>query len=147
MAYFQYQPQWQGPLPGRSFEKQTEDAINGLRGRHQRPLGALDEVSGGQVHVATATQNGLMSKEDKVFLDGLRTSFPTLSNTVDALADRVQLAEGTIVTLSNSLNSLASRVTALENDTSLAARGTALENAFAELSRTVVYRSELPEEE
>ena len=140
MAYFQYQPQWQGPLPGRSFEKQTEDAINGL-------WGALDEVSGGQVHVATATQNGLMSKEDKVFLDGLRTSFPTLSNTVDALADRVQLAEGTIVTLSNSLNSLASRVTALENDTSLAARGTALENAFAELSRTVVYRSELPEEE
>ena len=30
MADFKYQPQWQGPLSGRSFEKQTEDAINGL---------------------------------------------------------------------------------------------------------------------
>lgn len=140
MAYFQYKPQWQGPLPGRSFEKQTEDAINGL-------WGALNEVSGGQAQVATPTQNGLMSKEDKVFLDGLRTSFPTLSNTVDALADRVQLAEGSIVQLQNSLTALTVRVAALENDTSLAARVTALENAFAELSRTVVYRSELPEEE
>lgn len=27
---FKYQPEWQGPLSGRSFEKQTEDAINGL---------------------------------------------------------------------------------------------------------------------
>ena len=140
MAYFQYQPQWQGPLPGRSFEKQTEDAINGL-------WGALNEVSSGQAQVATPTQNGLMSKEDKIFLDGLRTSFPTLSNTVDALADRVQLAEGSIVQLQNSLTALTVRVAALENDTSLAARVTALENAFAELSRTVVYRSELPEEE
>lgn len=140
MAYFQYQPQWQGPLPGRSFEKQTEDAINGL-------WGALNEVSSGQAQVATPTQNGLMSKEDKVFLDGLRTSFPPLSNTVDALADRVQLAEGSIVQLQNSLTALTVRVAALENDTSLAARVTALENAFAELSRTVVYRSELPEEE
>lgn len=25
---FKYQPEWQGPLSGRSFEKQTEDAIN-----------------------------------------------------------------------------------------------------------------------
>ena len=140
MAYFQYQPQWQGPLPGRSFEKQTEDAINGL-------WGALNEVSGGQVQVATATHNGLMSKEDKVFLDGLRTSFPALSKSVDALAGRIQLAEGAIVQLQNSLTALTARVAALENDTSLAARVTALENAFAELSRTVVYRSELPEEE
>ena len=140
MAYFQYQPQWQGPLPGRSFEKQTEDAINGL-------WGALNEVSGGQAQVATPTQNGLMSKEDKVFLDGLKTSFPALSNSVDSLAARIQIAEGTIVTLSNSLNSLASRVTALENDTSLAGRITALEEAFAALSRNVVYRSELPNEE
>ena len=30
MAEFKYQPQWQGPLSGRSFEKQTEDAINGI---------------------------------------------------------------------------------------------------------------------
>ena len=30
MAEFKYQPQWQGPLSGRSFERQTEDAINGL---------------------------------------------------------------------------------------------------------------------
>lgn len=27
---FKFQPQWQGPLSGRSFEKQTEDAINAL---------------------------------------------------------------------------------------------------------------------
>ena len=27
---FRYQPEWEGPLSGRSFEKQTEDAINGL---------------------------------------------------------------------------------------------------------------------
>ena len=66
---------------------------------------------------------------------------------MDSLAARIQIAEGTIVTLSNSLNSLASRVTALENDTSLAGRITALEEAFAELSRNVVYRSELPNEE
>ena len=140
MAYFKYNPQWQGPLPGRSFEKQTEDAINGL-------WGALNEVSGGMAQVATATQNGLMSKEDKVFLDGLKTSFPALSNSVDALASRVQIAEGAITLLQNSLSSLTARVEALENDTSLAARVSALESAFAELSRTVVYRSELPEEE
>lgn len=140
MAYFQYAPQWQGPLPGRSFEKQTEDAINAI-------WGALNKVSGGMAQVATATQNGLMSKEDKVFLDGLKTSFPALSNSVDALASRVQIAEGAITQLQNSLSSLTTRVEALENDTSLATRVTALENAFAELSRTVVYRSELPEEE
>lgn len=140
MSYFKYQPQWQGPLPGRSFEKQTEDAINGV-------WGALNEVSGGMAQVATATQNGLMSKEDKVFLDGLKTSFPALSNRVDTLASRVQIAEGAITLLQSSLSSLTARVEALENDTSFAARISALENAFAELSRTVVYRSELPEEE
>lgn len=29
---FKYAPQWQGPLSGRSFEKQTEDAINAISG-------------------------------------------------------------------------------------------------------------------
>lgn len=29
---FRYEPQWQGPLSGRSFEKQTEDAINAIEG-------------------------------------------------------------------------------------------------------------------
>lgn len=27
---FRYEPQWQGPLSGRSFERQTEEAINAL---------------------------------------------------------------------------------------------------------------------
>jgi len=36
---FQYKPHWQGPLPGRSFEKQTEDALNALKG-------AVDDISG-----------------------------------------------------------------------------------------------------
>ena len=30
---FKYQPQWQGPLSGRSFEKQTEDFLNGIESR------------------------------------------------------------------------------------------------------------------
>lgn len=30
---FKYQPLWQGPLPGRSFEKQTEDFLNGMEER------------------------------------------------------------------------------------------------------------------
>ena len=37
---FKYAPQWQGPLSGRSFEQQTEDAINYLRG-------LIDAISGG----------------------------------------------------------------------------------------------------
>ena len=36
---FKYQPQWEGPLPGPSFEKQTEDAINGL-------WDAIDNIGG-----------------------------------------------------------------------------------------------------
>lgn len=30
---FKYQPHWQGPLSGRSFEKQTEDFLNGIESR------------------------------------------------------------------------------------------------------------------
>ena len=30
---FKYQPPWQGPLSGRSFEKQTEDFLNGIESR------------------------------------------------------------------------------------------------------------------
>lgn len=37
---FKYQPEWQGPLSGRSFEKQTEDAINGIQSR-------IDAITGG----------------------------------------------------------------------------------------------------
>lgn len=36
---FRYDPQWQGPLPGRSFEKQTEDVINLLQGQ-------IDDITG-----------------------------------------------------------------------------------------------------
>lgn len=39
---FRYQPQWQGPLSGRSFEKQTEDAINALDSR-------IEEIGGCQI--------------------------------------------------------------------------------------------------
>lgn len=30
---FKYQPEWQGPLSGRSFERQTEDFLNGIESR------------------------------------------------------------------------------------------------------------------
>ena len=37
---FRYEPEWQGPLSGRSFEKQTEDAINGVIDRIDAITGA-----------------------------------------------------------------------------------------------------------
>lgn len=38
---FKYEPQWEGPLPGPSFEKQTEDALNGLYCRITKIGGAV----------------------------------------------------------------------------------------------------------
>ena len=43
---FQYQPQWQGPLPGRSFEKQTENAINRLQTSLDRLKADLESITG-----------------------------------------------------------------------------------------------------
>ena len=37
---FKYRPEWEGPLSGRSFEKQTEDAINAL-------WAAIESIGGG----------------------------------------------------------------------------------------------------
>lgn len=37
---FRYKPEWEGPLSGRSFEKQTEDAINAL-------WAAIESIGGG----------------------------------------------------------------------------------------------------
>ena len=43
---FKYSPQWQGPLSGRSFEKQTEDAINGLQTSLDRLRADLESITG-----------------------------------------------------------------------------------------------------
>lgn len=43
---FKYAPQWQGPLSGRSFEKQTEDAINGLQTSLERLRADLESFTG-----------------------------------------------------------------------------------------------------
>lgn len=43
---FKYQPQWQGPLSGRSFERQTEDAINGLQTSLERLRADLESITG-----------------------------------------------------------------------------------------------------
>ena len=75
---FKYQPQWQGPLSGRSFEKQTEDAINAI-------LQRLDEVSAAQSQVATQSENGLMSASDKVKLDGIQGQLDALDARIAAL--------------------------------------------------------------
>ena len=78
MAYFQYAPQWQGPLSGRSFEKQTEDVINAI-------LQRLDEVAAAQSQVATQSENGLMSAADKVKLDGIQGQLDALDARIAAL--------------------------------------------------------------
>ena len=78
MSAFQYVPEWQGPLSGRSFEKQTEDAINAI-------LQRLDEVSAAQSQVATQTSNGLMSAADKVKLDGIQGQLDALDARIAAL--------------------------------------------------------------
>ena len=72
---FQYSPEWQGPLSGRSFEKQTQDVINVLL-QGQASLQAT----------ATPTQKGLMSAADKAKLDGLQSQ-------IDALAARIEALE------------------------------------------------------
>ena len=77
MSAFQYTPEWQGPLSGRSFEKQTEDAINAI-------LQRLDEVAA-QSQVATQTSNGLMSAADKVKLDGIQGQLDALDARIAAL--------------------------------------------------------------
>lgn len=43
---FKYDPQWQGPLSGRSFERQTEDAINGLQTSLERLRADLESITG-----------------------------------------------------------------------------------------------------
>lgn len=43
---FKYRPQWQGPLSGRSFERQTEDAINGLQSSLERLRADLESITG-----------------------------------------------------------------------------------------------------
>ena len=73
---FQYVPEWQGPLSGRSFEKQTQDVINVLL-QGQASLEAT----------ATPSQNGLMSAADKSKLDG----FPSVSDLSTDLAGKVSL--------------------------------------------------------
>ena len=78
MATFKYAPQWQGVLSGRSFEKQTEDAINAI-------LQRLDEVSAAQSQVATQTSNGLMSAADKTKLDGIQGQLDALDARIAAL--------------------------------------------------------------
>ena len=75
MAYFQYAPHWQGALPGRSFEKQTEDAINGVWGR-------CDEVLQLCTQPATQTSAGQMTAQDKQKLDSLA---PILDSYIDTL--------------------------------------------------------------
>ena len=71
---FQYSPEWQGPLSGRSFEKQTQDVINVLL-QGQASLQAT----------ATPTQKGLMSASDKAKLDGLQTQIDALTARIEAL--------------------------------------------------------------
>ena len=44
MSSFHFTPEWQGPLSGRSFEKQVEDAVNVI-------LQKLDEVSAAQAQI------------------------------------------------------------------------------------------------
>lgn len=75
MAYFQYAPQWQGPLPGRSFEKQTEDAINGVWERCGEVLQLCTQP-------ATQTSAGQMTAQDKQKLDSL---VPILNSYIDTL--------------------------------------------------------------
>ena len=75
MSYFQYAPQWQGPLSGRSFEKQTEDAINGVYGR-------CDEILEQVTQPATQTSAGLMTSVDKQKLDNL---IPIVDSYIDNL--------------------------------------------------------------
>ena len=75
MAYFQYAPQWQGPLPGRSFEKQTEDAINGTYTR-------CDEILQQCTQPATQTSAGQMTAQDKQKLDSLA---PIVNSIIDSL--------------------------------------------------------------
>jgi len=43
---FKYAPQWQGPLSGRSFERQTEDAINGLQTSLDKLKADLESITG-----------------------------------------------------------------------------------------------------
>lgn len=75
MSYFQYVPHWQGALPGRSFEKQTEDAINGVWGR-------CDEVLQLCTQPATQTSAGQMTAQDKQKLDSLA---PIATSYIDTL--------------------------------------------------------------
>lgn len=74
MATFKYAPEWQGPLSGRSFERQTEDIINVL-------LHGQEELS----ETATQTSNGLMSAADKTKLDGVQGQLDALEARIAAL--------------------------------------------------------------
>lgn len=84
MEDFHFIPRWDGPLPGRSFEKQTEDAINGLirainasgtavpsdaypkAPGHAAPGTSTDYSRGDHVHPAQTTISGNAATASKL---------------------------------------------------------------------------------
>ena len=67
MAEFKYIPQWEGPLSGRSFEKQTEDAINAINQRideYVSPIAPWDIAPYGPLGAGRAGTSPLYARGD-----------------------------------------------------------------------------------
>ena len=89
---FKYQPQWQGPLSGRSFEKQTEDFLNGIESRvdeidtRQTPSDAIPMAPG----VGSAGTSGEYSRGDHSH--PLQASVAGNAGTADALSEAREIS-------------------------------------------------------
>lgn len=94
---FKYDPQWQGPLSGRSFERQTEDAINWLYGAMQEgaataPSDAIPKAPG----TPSPGFSALYSRGDHVH--------PPQQNISGNAASADQLATARIIELTGDAN-------------------------------------------
>lgn len=92
---FKYQPQWQGPLSGRSFEKQTEDFLNAIESR-------VDEIDTRQTPSdATPMPPGVGNAGTALEYSRADHSHPAQDTVSGNAGTATRLAEGRTITLSN----------------------------------------------
>lgn len=92
---FKYQPEWQGPLSGRSFEKQTEDFLNAIESR-------VDEIDTRQTPSdATPMPPGVGDAGTSLEYSRGDHSHPAQDTVSGNAGTATRLAEGRTITLSN----------------------------------------------
>lgn len=111
---FRYKPHWEGPLPGRYFEKQTEDALNALRT-------AIDEAN-------VAVPSDVIPKAAGVAAPGIATEY--------SRGDHVHPAQTTI-------SGNAGSATKLKNSRAIALTGDATGESYFDGTANIQIETEI----